>query len=152
MPTPSDESKCQQIAAMYERSRQSFPEVAEITAEQLVHDLKERDDVVLVDVRTPEEQVVSMIEGAITAGEFEQNQQAHEASTVVVYCTVGHRSGLYAKDLVARGRSNVYNLKGAILSWTHAGGSLVNIQGPTTKLHVHSKQCNLTAQGYEAIW
>ena len=48
----------------------ALPGVPELTADEL-RQLQSKQEVVLVDVRTPDEQVVSMIPGAITASEFE---------------------------------------------------------------------------------
>lgn len=150
MATESDEAKRQQIDAIYKRSRQSFPDVPELSAVEL-KDRQAAGDIVLVDVRAAEEQAVSMIPGAITSGQFEQNQADYAGKPVAVYCTVGHRSGLYAKQLQAQGW-NVFNIPGAILSWTHAGGELVNTDGPTHKVHVCSRRTDLAAEGYEPVW
>jgi hypothetical protein len=46
----------------------------------------------------------------------------------------------------------VHNLKGAILSWTHVGGRVVDASGPTTRVHVWSPKANLVAEGYEGVW
>jgi sodium/bile acid cotransporter 7 len=146
----SDEAKRQQIEKMYNASKRHFPEVAELAFEELPG-LRERERVVLVDVRSPAEQEVSMIAGAITADDFLEHRADHEGATVVAYCTIGHRSGLFAQELSAEGW-RVFNLKGAILSWTHGGGALENADGPTQRVHVYSRQCNLTAEGYEAVW
>ena len=105
----------------------------------------------LVDVRTPAEQVVSMIPGAITASDFQDNQHLYRDATVVAYCTVGGRSGAFAKDLHAAGRK-IFNLKGAILAWTHAGGDLIDAEGSTRRVHVHGRKLSLVATGYEPIW
>ena len=145
----TDEAKRKRIEAIYRRSRRAFPEVGELTADELLERLDD-DDLVLVDVRRPDEQAVSMIVGAISAQEFERDQERYEGSTVVAYCTVGHRSGLYAQDLARRGW-NAVNLKGAILSWTHVGGALEDEDGPTRKVHIWSPPI-LTAEGYEPVW
>jgi rhodanese-related sulfurtransferase len=146
----SDEAKRKKIESFYDRSRRQFPEVPEISAEELRERLGS-EELVIVDVRAPEEQEVSMIEGAIPSREFEQNMSEYEGSAVVCYCTIGHRSGLYAQHLQRLGW-DAHNLKGAILSWTHAGGELVNADGPTRKVHVWSPRTSLEADGYEPVW
>ena len=78
----TDAEKLQKIESMYERSRRSFPDVPEITAEDALR-LMDEEGTVLVDVRTPTEQAVSMIPGAITAEEFEANRAQHEGATVL---------------------------------------------------------------------
>lgn len=146
----SDDAKRQQLEMIYENARQSFPEVAEITAEQLMEKRKS-EDIVLVDVRQPQERAVSMIPGAITSETFEANPQDYEGKTIITYCTVGGRSGMYAQQLQARG-FNALNFKGSILAWTHAGGELESTDGPTTRVHTYSKKFNLAAEGYETVW
>ena len=150
MPDMSDDAKRQRIEAMYQKSRRSFPEVAEVTPDEF-QALQSSEKVVLVDVRTDEERAVSMIPGAIASAQFEQQQADYKDAAVAVYCTVGHRSGHYAKQLHAGGW-RVFNLKGAILAWTHSGGALESADGPTRKVHVNNTRCDLVAEGYEAIW
>ena len=94
---------------------------------------------------------MTLIPGAITSETFEANPQDYEGKTIITYCTVGGRSGMYASQLQARG-FNAVNFKGSILAWTHAGGELESPQGPTTKVHTYSKKFNLAAEGYEPVW
>jgi rhodanese-related sulfurtransferase len=146
----SDKAKRKRIEAIYRKSKRSFPRIADLTAEELQGRLAEG-NIVLVDVRSPEEQAVSMIDGAITSAEFEADPDAYEGATVVAYCTIGHRSGLYVQELQGRGWSAL-NLIGAILAWTHVGGPLVDGDGPTCAVHVWGRRYNLAAEGYEAVW
>lgn len=146
----TNDEKRARIEEIYSRSKRLFPEVPELTVEEL-DSLQASTEVVLVDVRAEKEQTVSMIPGAITAREFEKKGGGPGGSTVVVYCTVGHRSGLYAKKLLKRGLQT-YNLKGAILSWTHAGRDLANGGLPTRRVHVAGRKWSLEADGYEPVW
>ncbi len=150
MAAQSDQDKRVKIEALYERARASFAGIPELTVDEL-RALQAQENVQLVDVRTPDEQVVSMIPGAITAREFEDNRKSYEGATVVTYCTIGGRSGKYAGQLVAEGLK-AFNLKGAILAWTHGGGELVDAEGPTKRVHVHDRKFALTAEGYEPVW
>ncbi len=144
----TDEQKFREIEKLSDKV--SLPGVPELTVAQL-RQLQSQEEIVLVDVRTPDEQVVSMIPGAITASEFEDNRRSYEAATVVTYCTIGGRSGRYAKGLVDAGMK-AFNLRGAILAWTHAGGELIDTEGPTRRVHVHGRKFDLTADGYESVW
>lgn len=74
---------------------------------------------VLIDARSPEEQAVSRIPGAITQQEFEAVSASHAGKQVVVYCTVGGRSYLYARKLVAAG-VDAKNYREGILGWCRA--------------------------------
>ncbi len=150
MTAMSDEAKRERIEAIYRKSKRSFPRIADLTAEELQGRLAE-ENVVVVDVRSPEEQAVSMIDGAITSGEFEARLEAYEGATVVAYCTLGHRSGLYVQELQSRGWTAL-NLIGAIVAWTHVGGALADGDGPTRMVHVWDRRYNLAAEGYEPVW
>lgn len=148
----SDEDKKQQLEDMYAGARKRFSEISDISAEELMAKLQAGDDLVLVDVREEDEQAVSMIPGAITKQQFEADPGAHEGKTIVPYCTIGGRSGMYTQHLQSQGVANVLNFKGSILAWTHAGGEL-QCQGNATKqVHTHSKKFNLAAEGYEGVW
>lgn len=152
MRTQTDQERLDRLNAMFEKAARGFPDVPPITPEDLKQRLA-RDEVVLVDVRTPQEQAVSMIPGAITTEQFEENAAKYDGRTVVTYCTIGGRSGMYGRDLKSSGfKGDVFNLQGAILAWTHAGGELVNADGPTKKVHTHGRKFSLAAEGYEAVW
>lgn len=147
----SDEQKRERIESLYQKYQRKFPEVEGITATELVKDLEEGSDAVLVDVRKPEEQAISMIPGAITQQDFEERVAALEGRTVITYCTAGYRSGLFAKKLQKKGWE-VRNLEGSLLAWTHAGGPLVDDAGPTKRVHVYSADWSLEAEGYDPVW
>jgi len=115
-------------------------------------------NLILVDVRQPNEQIVSMLPGAMTPYELAQKVKGGfpKGKRVVVYCTIGRRSGEYAEQLVSKGVP-VQNLEGGILAWTHAGGMLFRdssgVKVETKKVHVF----DLTMQkwialDYEAVW
>ena len=146
----SDDAKRKKIDSMYRRSQGQFREVPDITAEEL-RERRKSENLVIVDVRGPEEQAVSMIDGAIPSMDFERDMDKYEGTPIVCYCTMGHRSGLYAQHLQHLGWEAM-NLKGAILSWTHAGGELIDAEGPTRKVHVFGPQTSLEAEGYEPVW
>ncbi len=147
----TDGQKMERINDLYSRSKSGhFPNVEDVTMEGLAA-LREAEEVVLVDVRNPPEQEVSMIPGAITAAELEADPEPYSGKTFVTYCTVGHRSGLYAQKLAAEGHRAV-NLAGAILAWTHAGGELIDGNGPTQRVHVGGPKWSLEADGYEPVW
>ena len=146
----SEPWKRQKIATMYEEYNREFPEVPGITASEL-QQLRQQKDIILVDVRTAEEQAISMIPDAISQSEFEQNLDKYKDYPIVVYCTIGYRSGKYAQKLYQQGL-NIFNLEGSILAWSHIGGELLNSLGKTQKIHVFGKKWELTADDYEPVW
>ncbi|MCK5551872.1 MAG: rhodanese-like domain-containing protein, partial [Deltaproteobacteria bacterium] len=97
------------------------------------------------------EQEVSMLPGAITSEEFEGNMEKYQDKTIVVYCTIGNRSGHYTKHLIEKG-IRAYNLRGSILAWIHAGQRLVSDGEETRRVHVYGRKWNLAPKEYEAVW
>ena len=114
---------------------------------------------VVVDCRTEAEQRVSMLPGAVTKRELERRlaraKRAGEAApAIVTYCTIGARSGTYAKELLARGFEDVSNLEGSILGWVHEGHEVVERQRggrevPTKCLHCFGANWALAPEGFE---
>lgn len=152
-PPESDEEARATIRAMYEGYRKQFPDIAETTPAEIAKDYKkDQDRFVIVDVRTPKEQEVSMIPGALTQKEFEAKRDGLEDKRVIVHCTIGFRSGMYVKKLKEEGY-DAENLAGSLLLWTHEGLPLVDKEGePTKKVHVYGSQWNLVREDYEGVW
>lgn len=148
-PQLSDLQKQNKIEALYQKLARNFSEVPEITVEELQQLPKEA--VVLVDVRPLKERVVSTIPGAISTEEFEANLHSYRQYPIVVYCTIGYRSGYYAQKM-AQEDLDIYNLRGSLLAWSHIDGKLTNRFGDTKQIHVYSKKWQLAADGYEAMW
>lgn len=146
----TDAERQERIAAMYDGYAVGFPEVPAITATDLRARLAAGEQLLLVDVRPLDERKVGILPGAVPT---EALVDARDRSrTVVVYCTIGARSGALAKDLRARGFTDVLNLEGSLLAWTHAGGALVDLDGnPTNQVHVYGRKWNLVAEGYEGV-
>ena len=116
---------------------------------------------VLVDCREAAERDVSVIEGSIDKAEFEHllglaesAAEAFEGRRICCYCTIGYRSGLFAKDLaIARGLDAV-NMRGSLLAWVHAGGKVVlrDSGAETNRVHVYGRRWALLPEGYDAVW
>lgn len=145
---PTEAERVRAIEQMYEGYKKDFA-LAPAVDVAGYKELAAQGGTLLVDVRTPEERAVSMIPGAISLDELEE--QANTGQKVVAYCTIGYRSGQATEALRAEGW-DAYNLEGSILAWTHSGGDLVGPEGPTRKVHVYGRKWNLVADGYEAVW
>ena len=146
-----EEEKRTRISKMYEGYRSEFPEVEEISVEELLRALDEEAPPIVVDVRTDEERAVSIIPGSISQQEFETRIADLEGRLIVTYCTIGYRSGLYADELRLRGWE-VLNLKGSVLSWTHSGRTLESQGEPTRRVHVYGSKWDLAAADFEVVW
>ena len=131
-----------------------LPEAPTVTAAQiqsLQADPKKKDRFVIVDVRAKAETDVSIIPGAITQAQFEQTIQKHQGKAVLVYCTVGYRSGIYAKQLKSKGW-NAWNYKGSILDWCNNQLPVVTTSGQSTnRVHTYNSSYSL-APGYQAVY
>lgn len=148
-PPPGDDEREAEVDDLYGRYAQEFPEVPSIGPDELAA-LQERGEVVLVDVRTEAERAVSMLPGAVPAESFDPDAAA--GRTVVAYCTIGYRSGLWAAEQRANG-VDVLNLEGSVLAWTHSGRSLVGPDGePTHEVHVYGRRWDLARTDYQAVW
>jgi sodium/bile acid cotransporter 7 len=145
------EDRSSLIDSMYADYREEFPGIGEISAEELI-ELLGTEELVLVDVREPEERAVSVIPGSISREDFELSKDGYRDKTIVVHCTIGYRSGVYTKELASEGIA-ARNLAGSILSWTHAGGDVVTLGGVKTKrVHVYGATWDLLPEGFEAVW
>ena len=153
------ERKREEIARMCdEMSGTAFdaktPEVDVDEAAKLFHD----GSALFVDVRTDAEMEVSRIPGALRKDEFEerlrtsreavseeqegQGNDKESIGTVIAYCTVGVRSGRYVEAMKKEyPKLCILNLKGSILSWTHAELPLEDSTGNAAKkVHVYGKR------------
>jgi phage shock protein E len=89
-----------------------------------VAQIKERDDVVVLDVREPFEYEAGHIPGVtlIPMGEVPQRlSEIPTDKTVVVSCRTGNRSAQVTDYLRQQGFDNVHNMSGGIVDWQAAG-------------------------------
>ncbi|MFA0963094.1 rhodanese-like domain-containing protein [Roseivirga sp. BDSF3-8] len=98
----------------------------------------------IFDTRTREEFEISRLPGAVWIGDGDTipPHNPDDSVPVVVYCSIGYRSGLAGERLLDSGYSEVYNLEGGIFHWVNAGKKLMNSHGaPTDTIH-----------GYSPLW
>ena len=146
----SNAQKREVVYAMYADYKKDFPAVLDISPQQAM-DLLKKDDVVFIDTRKPAEMKVSMLPHAITQKEFLSHPEKYAGKTVVGYCTVSYRSGVFAREMDEKGIS-VRNLEGGILAWTLEGGKVYDENGKeTNRIHVYGKKWNYAPAGYKAV-
>jgi rhodanese-related sulfurtransferase len=121
--------------------RAKFSDVDWITTRQLADWLrsKERPAPVLLDVRTAAEWQVSHLPGARRVDPDASAKEAAGAlakeTPIVIYCSVGYRSGVMAERLQKAGFVHVQDLEGSIFEWANEGRPLVRDGKKVTKVH-----------------
>ena len=147
--TMTDEEKYDIVRMLYEKDKSEFQEVEDISPAS-AQALYERGEAVFIDVRTPEEQSVSMLPGAVTEQELADTPSLLHGKTAMAYCTIGYRSGLYADDMSREG-IRVLNVQGGILAWVFSGGKVYHAGRETMRVHVYEEEWNYLPDGYEPV-
>ena len=137
---PSVASAQADLAAVRPLVAARYPDVRWVTPAEL----ERRDGPVLLDAREADEYAVSHLRGARRVDpdreRFDDLGIARDA-LVVVYCSVGWRSGTIADRMRSAGFTRVYNLEGGIFAWANAGKPLY--RGSRRVRSVHP---------YDAVW
>lgn len=143
------EALSERIAALIAEVEEDVGDVPALQASALL--TADMSTLILIDARTQAERDVSIIAGAITLADLEKLPRVRTAR-VVVYCTIGLRSGHAARALRARGIDAV-NLRGGVLAWMIEGGALVDSAGkPTHRIHVYGRRWNAVPAPFEPEW
>jgi rhodanese-related sulfurtransferase len=144
-----DKEKSEIVWKMYEKDKAEFQDVEDISPTS-AQALYARGEAVFIDVRTPEEQIVSMLPGAVTEQDLANTPSVLQGKTAVAYCTIGYRSGLYASDMGREG-IRVLNVPGGILAWVFSGGKVYHAGRETKRVHVYGEKWNYLPDGYEPV-
>ncbi len=94
--------------------------VSSLSVQELQALIRAGEEFELIDVRSPEERELAVIEGSRlldrnTAAEFEKLPADRR---VIFYCHTGQRSQVSAQAFASNGHRNVYNLTGGIDAWS----------------------------------
>lgn len=95
---------------------------SKISAEQAKEIIK-REEVIILDVRTPEEYKEEHIEDALLIPDYDlkdlvEGEIPNKDEKILLYCRSGNRSKAAAKILVDMGYTNVYDF-GGIIDWPY---------------------------------
>jgi len=99
----------------------SLPDTVDV---ETVAEVRERDDVLVLDVREQWEYDEGHIPGVTLIPMAEVSQRLDDIpadKTVIVTCRSGNRSGQVTDYLRQQGFDNVHNMDGGILAWEAAG-------------------------------
>lgn len=147
-PVVGEEARSARVTELYQDYRSEYPDVPEVLASDLLADDR---GWLVVDVRPAAERVVSTLPGAVSLEDLEREPGLLDGRTVVAYCTIGYRSGMWAAEQRAAG-VDARNLVAGVLGWGEAGGTFVDADGPTRRVHVYGPTWDLLPEGYEAVW
>ena len=101
-------------------------------------------------MRSSEEMKTSMLPGAITKDEYLNDTRRYGRMTVIAYCTIGSRSGHFAKKMAANG-IEIYNLAGGILAWVFDGGRVYRGEKQVKIIHVYGPKWDYAPKGYASV-
>jgi rhodanese-related sulfurtransferase len=145
----ADRQNYEQILKLYMGYKKEFPDVQDVSPREAM-EVVNTGKVVFVDVRGANEQKVSRLPGAISADVFLENLEKYNNFIKIGYDTIGYRSGVLAQELYHRGIP-IYNLRGGLLAWVHAGGRVYKGTDETRSIHVYSREWDLGPAGYESV-
>jgi len=149
-------------------NQRKFPMIPTIASQDIV---SSQDDCLFVDVRTPKERAISIIQGAKTLEDFEKeliddSSGLPDNKKIVFYCTIGFRSGMQARHMLRRYtdqlEGKVYNLDGIVaysLALAKNGETrspsccLVDpeTQQPVHQVHTFGAMWNFAVPPFEAV-
>ena len=138
----------QRVTDLSDECVQKYPETNLISTAEYFN--KSRNNSwIIVDVRSKRERNVSIIPDAMSKDMFEMQKTDFKENLILVYCTVGCRSGAYTKKLQKQG-FNAFNLYGGVLAWALEGGRFLTPEGaPTNRVHVYSRKWSVLPDKYQ---
>ena len=114
------------------------------------------DKALILDVRTPDETQLGIIEGATIINlyddDFENKIQLMDKSNpIVVYCASGGRSSQAAAILTEHGFMEVYNLEGGLYGWQNAGFPITEAKNDLTSVKMTEEELRALMQNEEIV-
>ena len=145
----SDRKKYERILTLYMSQQAEFPDVQDVSPREAM-ELFNTGKVIFIDVRQATEQNISRLRGAITMDYFLNHLETYNDFIKIGYDTIGYRSGIFAQGLYQEGIL-LYNLRGGLLAWVHAGGIIYNGDNETRRIHVYRREWDLVPDHYESL-
>lgn len=139
------------VESMADTLIKQYPNVPVLKPLELIELQKTNQKLLIVDVRSIDEQKISMLKNAISKAEFEKGIKKFKSNEVVLYCTIGSRSSQYASKLLKQGY-DAKTLKGGILAWANEGLEFMRKNVPTKRVHIFSEAWNMLPKNYEGVF
>jgi len=128
--------------------RIKFPKISQITTTEFAEWLSDstKPQPLILDARSQAEYTVSHIKTAVNIDpitpDFTKLLLGDKNTPIVVYCSVGYRSGKIAQQLRNQEFTQIFNLSGGIFQWANEGRPIYTDDKSPTKL-VHP---------YDVMW
>ncbi len=129
-----------------------------ISVEQLKA-IQQKDSVILLDAREPEEFQVSHLKNVSYVGyknfsaEEIQQQFPDKDQPIVVYCSLGVRSEKIGEKLQQLGYKNIQNLYGGIFEWKNNNYPVFTSENKeTNKVHAYSRRWSKWLKNAEKVY
>ena len=126
--------------------RVRFPTVAQVSTDTLqvwLAESPQRENLLLLDAREPEEYAVSHLQGARPVPSKDEALKALQVvpadQRIVLYCSVGYRSSELAQFLMKKGYTEIYNLEGSIFAWANEGRPVYRGKERVQVVHPYDK-------------
>ncbi len=118
------------VAACQQSTNTSKIVNEKVSIEQFEKLLVEKNNAIILDVRTPEEFAAGHVKGAVNlniydAGFKDGLAKLDKAKPVLVYCKAGSRSSDAANQMKDLGFGEVYNFGGGMLAWANSDKPMV---------------------------
>jgi len=136
------------FSAMGCSQHETFESMASSMADKNVPTVKpsefDADTVVFLDSRAKEEYEVSHIKNARYVGykdfDLSSVEDIPKDQPIVIYCSVGYRSGKIGEQLQEAGYTNVQNLYGGIFYWMNQELPVYKNDSVTNEIHPYSEK------------
>jgi rhodanese-related sulfurtransferase len=124
---------------LYDRE---FPDITTVDPRHLADELASDRPPLLVDTRAPEEFAISHLANAQLANvatfDLDDVDDIDRSRPIVVYCSIGQRSGHVARRLKGMGFTNVRNLYGGIFLWYNEGYPVYSDMRQVDRIHPYN--------------
>jgi rhodanese-related sulfurtransferase len=133
------------VISKQEISAEAKSKAPHISSQQLAEYLSEKEDIVLLDIRTEAEYEAGHIQGAqwFPRGKLEyyiQERVKDANSKIVLYCRTGGRSALATLTLKEMGYTDVVDLQGGFKEWVAGGNTFYNLHGEHQVVNFQKKE------------
>jgi len=121
---------------------QNYSSVRHISTDELSRLLDQGILPVIIDVREGDEFAVSHLPNAVNITSVKE-VDFPPTTPIVVYCSSGLKSAVFAKNLQERGFTEVSNLRGSIFEWANKGYRLMRGDNEVTVVHPYNEKWSI---------